>query len=113
MNNTNLPCSLDDTAELRKLILENPDTPLVVFAGEDAWHDKHCYEWCEYVRPYLQELTIYKDMWLDKDDYETELIDDLSDDEVYKDLSDEEFDKMIKQKVAETEFVKAIVLYVG
>ena len=37
MNNTNLPCSLDDTTELRKLIIENPDLPLIVFAGEESW----------------------------------------------------------------------------
>lgn len=29
-------CSLKDTTELRKFILENPDLPLLVFAGEDA-----------------------------------------------------------------------------
>ena len=31
----------------------------------------------------------------------------------YKDMSDEEFYKMIDQKVSETEFAKAIVIYVG
>lgn len=92
MNNTSLPCSLDDTTELRKLILENPEVPLVVFVGDDAWHDIYPYECCDYVRVHLQDLTIYKNMWLDKEDYEDQLIDDLADDEKYLDLSEERFD---------------------
>ena len=33
MNNTRLPVSLEDTTELRKLIMENPDFPLLFFCG--------------------------------------------------------------------------------
>lgn len=39
MNNTNLSVSLEDTIELRKLIIDNPDLPLIVFCGDDSWHD--------------------------------------------------------------------------
>lgn len=38
---------------------------------------------------------------------------DLSDEEEYKDMTDDEYDKMIDKKVNETEFVNAIVVYVG
>lgn len=31
MNNTKLPVSLEDTTELRKLIIDNPDLPLLFF----------------------------------------------------------------------------------
>jgi hypothetical protein len=106
-------CSLKDTTALRELILENPDLPLIIFAGEDAWQGEYCYNLVD-ARTYgVQELTLYADMWLDKDEYEEELSDALCDEEEYKDLSDEEWDKMIAQKVAETEFIKAIVVYVG
>lgn len=44
MNNTNLPVSLEDTTELRKLIIYNPDLPLIVFCGDDSWHDWYPYE---------------------------------------------------------------------
>ena len=113
MNNTNLPCSLDDTTELRKLIVENPDLPLVVFCSEECNSGNWSYEWNEYVRASVQTLTLYKDLWQDKDDYYDRLVDDLCDEEEYKDLSDEDYFKMIDQKIAETEFVKAIVIYVG
>lgn len=113
MNNTSLNCSLNDTTELRKLILENPDLPLLIFCGEDSWHDEYPYEQADASGGEIKELTLYNDWWLDKDDYEDKLSDDLCDKEEYKDLSDEEYNKMIKQKIAETEFVKAIVIYVG
>lgn len=113
MNKTKLNCSLNDTTELRKLIIENPDLPLLIFCGEDSWHDEYPYEQADVKRVGIEELTLYNDYWLDKDDYEEKLADNLSDEEEYKDLSEEEYDRMIKEKIAGTEFVKAIVIYVG
>ena len=113
MNNTNLPCSLDDTTELRKLIIENPDLPLIVFTGEEAWSGDYYYSQCLDVRASIDTLGLYGDIWMDKDDYYDRLVDDLCDEEEYVNLSDEEYYKMIDQKIAETEFVKAIVVYVG
>lgn len=113
MNNTNFDCSLNDTTELRKLIIENPDLPLIVFCGDECNDGDYCYEYVDVYNVSITELTIYDDYWLSKDDYEDKLSDDLCDKEEYKYLSDEEYNKMIKQKIAETEFVKAIVIYVG
>lgn len=61
----------------------------------------------------MEELTLYKGWWLNKDDYEDQLSDDLCGKEEYGDLSDEEFSRTVKEKVAKAEFVKAIVIYVG
>ena len=110
--NKHFECSLNDTTELRKLIVENPDLPLVVFCGEDSWTDVWAYEWAEVRSVRVDELTIYKDeMWLDRDDYRDRLRDDLCED--YEHLSDEEYDAIIDKMVAETEFEKAIQVYVG
>lgn len=106
-------CSLRDTTKLKELILENPDLPLLIFAGEDAWQGEYCYNQVD-ARIYgVEEITLYADRWMYKDEYEEELSDALCDEEEYKNISDEEWDKMIQQKVAETEFVKAIIVYVG
>lgn len=86
MNKTKLECSINDTTNLRKLILENPELPVLIFCGESAWSGEYPYE--------MQT-------------------DDLSEKEEYKDLTDEEYEQMIDKKVAETEFVKAIVIHVG
>ena len=50
---------------------------------------------------------------MDREDYAEKLADDLCDDEEYKDMSDEEYNNMIDDMVARTEFVRAIVIYVG
>lgn len=113
INNTNLNCSLNDTTVLRNLIIENPELPLLIFCGEDCWHDEYSYEQADASDGCIKEVTLYNNYWLDKEDYEEELSNDLSNQEEYKNLSDEEYNKIIEQKVAETEFVKAIVIYVG
>ena len=113
MNKTKLDCSIKDTTELRKLIVENPELPVLIFCGEDAWHDNYAYEQADVRKVGIQELTLYSDCWMEKDDYEDELSNDLCDEKEYKDLTDEEYNQMIQRKVAETEFVKAIVIYAG
>lgn len=113
INNDSFNFSLNDTTELRKLILENPDLPLLIFAGEDAWQGDWSYNQVDASSGRVEELTLYGDRWMDRDDYEEELTDDLCDEEEYNNLSDEEFFKMIEQKVSETEFCRAIVIYVG
>ena len=113
MNNTKLPVSLEDTTELRKLIMENPDLPLLIFCGEEAYNDDYPYSMAYASNGEIQELTLYDDFWMDKDDYAEKLRDDLAFEEEYKDMTDEEYDAMIDQKVNETEFVKAIIIYVG
>lgn len=113
IDKTKFSCSLDDTSELRKLILDNPDLPLLIFCGEEAWCGDYSYSMAYIRNPSIQTLTLYGDLWVDEDDYRDKLVDDLCDKEEYKDLSDEDYYKMIDQKVAETEFCKAIVVYVG
>lgn len=113
MNNIKLECSLNDTTTLKNLILENPDLPLIIFAGENANDGDYAYEQVYASEGEIKELTLYKDYWLDKDGYKEKLSNDLSDEYEYKHLSDKEYFEMIDKKVEETEFVKAIVIYVG
>lgn len=113
MNTTKLKCSLDDTSELRQLILENPELPLIVFCGEESYIGEYYYNMACVGKTEIDELTLYGELWLGRDDYKEKLTEDLCDEEAYVDLSDEEYDQMIKEKVEKTEFVKAIVVYVG
>lgn len=106
-------CSLKDTTVLKKLILDNPGLPLLVFCGDDAWHDEYPYEQADVTGAGVKELALYDGYWIDKDEYEERLSDDLCGKEDYKNLSNEEYDRMIKEKAAQMEFVKAIVIYVG
>lgn len=111
MNKTKLPTSMDDTSELRNLIIENPDMPILCFVGEEAYNDEFPYSQADIGTISIKELTLYGDYWITRDDAEDRLSDDLCED--YDNLSDEEYDQMIKKKVNEMEFVIAIVMYVG
>lgn len=113
MNNTTFNCSLNDIAELRNLVLENPELPLLIFCGEESWHDEYSYEQADVNSIRIEELTLYNNQWLDKEEYEENLSYDLCDKEEYINLSDKEYSQMIEQKVIETEFIKAIIIYVG
>ena len=114
MNNIKLPVSLEDTTELRKLIIENPDLPLLFFVGDDVYSDDgYQYSMAYASNAEIQELTLYSNVWMDEDDYAEKIRDDLAFEEEYINMTDDEYDKMIDQKVNETEFVKAIVIYVG
>ena len=105
--------SLKDTKELRQLIIDNPNLPLLIFAGEDSWHDNWCYEMNYAHGIGIEDLTNYKDLYVTKDDFGDMLTDDLSCDEEYKNLSDDEFNKVIDDMVSKAEFTKCIVIYVG
>ena len=110
---TRKDCSLSDTTVLRNLILENPELPVLIFCGEDAWNGEWAYTQATASRGEIEELTLYVDQWMDRDEYEDTLSENLADEEEYKDLSDEDYAKMIQEKINQTEFVKAIVIWVG
>lgn len=106
--------SLKDTSELRKLILENPDLPLLIFANEDANNGDYSYMQADVTSVSIQKLALYNDeQWLDEDEFEEEIADKMSMDDEYKNLSNEDFDKAVKEKINNTGFVKAIVITVG
>lgn len=102
-----------DCTTLKKLIVENPEAPLLIFAGEEANSGEYQYESVPSGDAFLEDVTMYGDQWLNKDDFEEVLRDDMANDEQYENLSDEEFDNEVAKIVAETAFVKAIVIYVG
>ena len=116
-NDTELPVSLKDTSNLRQLIIDNPELPLIIFCGEESWDGEHSYSSANASNGSIKELTLYDDgydsIWMEKEDCAERLSYELSDMEEYEDMTDEEYDKMIADKVAKAEFVKAIVIYIG
>lgn len=113
MEKTNLPMSLKDTKELRQMILNNPDLPILIFCGEDVNNGDYSYMSSEDVRVEIKELTLYADKWIDENDFEDEIRNDCEDWEECIKMNDKEFDEFIQEKINKTEFVKVIVVYVG
>ena len=106
-------CSIKDTSILRKLILENSELPVLFFVGEEAYQGEYSYNQADVKIVKVEYLTLYKEEWIGEDEYKDILYNDLADEEEYKDLSDEEYEKMINKRVEDTEFVEAIVIFIG
>ena len=107
------------TDELKALIAEHPDYPIVVLcsyevcAGDDfVWWYAPCLSFfigeildCE--QDINDEVT-----YVDRDKFEEDLQDRLADDERYENLSDAEFDNIVKAELAKYEpyWKKVIVI---
>lgn len=92
------------TTELKELIEQYPDYPIVVLAAEDAVSDDYSYTYCSEITFDIGTILDYEAIcnkervYSDKED----LIEDMRiylEDE-YEDLSEEEFDKTVDNEVA-------------
>lgn len=106
-----------NTSELRKLIAENPDLPIVVLASDDANNGNWSWQYCFSISFGIEEIldcdycdyddTIFKD----RDRLEEKISDDLYDE--YHDKSEDEYDEAVKRKMTELEpyWTKVIAIY--
>ncbi len=108
---------LNSTAELRKLIIENPDLPLVVFAGESASTGGCSSTFCSNVRPYIGaiincENNVCKDRVCEEEEFEDALFDKLEYE--HPELDDDELYELLEKKISEygPYLEKCIILYV-
>lgn len=109
MNNTSIGTSLDNTIELRKLLLENPDLPLVIFAGEESYCGEYSYNLAVVSSVKIEELTFEGEWYIEKSDFKDKLYDKLDDEYDTNEKLDHAVDNIMK----ETEFVRSIIVYVG
>ena len=106
-----------ESHELRKLILENPDLPIVVLAGEEANIGDHYWMFCSSISFSIDEIldcdyTDYDDcIFTDRSRLEERIEEDLYDE--YHDKSDEEYDAAVKSRLEELEpyWTKVIAIW--
>lgn len=103
--------------ELKQLIVENPDLPILVFAGEYANNGDYPYMGCSHVSAKEGEFLDCEQQiddckcYTDRDDFECDVFTVLEGEEQYDNLSDEEFDSVVKRKTAEyDEFWKSCII---
>ncbi len=98
------------TDELKQLIVNYPDYPIVVLCNGEVCID---YDFSWWYAPHLsfgigeildceQEVNDEK-VYFDRDDFEDDLVNMLADSGEYDETTDEEFDKIVKEKLAEYE----------
>ena len=117
INNKVFNLSLNDCTELRKLIIENPDLPLLIFADENAYDNGWMYSQCQVDNCEIKELTLCDDgCWRNEDDYGEYLNNAFINSDVYPEyvnINKKEYQAMINKKIEETVGIKAIVVLVG
>lgn len=87
-----------ETYELKKLIAENPDLPIVVFAGNDANDGDYSWTSCSCISFSVDEILEYDDaVFTNRDEFEEKIADDLCSE--YADKPDEEFEAAIAREV--------------
>ena len=108
---------LHSADELKQLIAENPDLPIVVFAGDDANTGDYSYMSCSYIKAYKGEFldcaqTVNNCMcYTDRDDFEEAVADSLAGEEQYRDLPYDEFNFLVERTVNEyDDFWKPCIL---
>lgn len=109
-----------DASELRKLIADNPDLPIVFLAGTDANIDGNRWMYCTSVDCSIEEIldieTPYGDdkVFDDRADLEEEISDALWTPVTDK-LSNEEYDALVQKELAKYEpyWRKVIAVYVN
>ena len=106
----------EDNEELRKLIQENPNLPLVFNIYTDNIDTDYCCQVFEGTVSCKVETVYFTDdrSYDDFDEILDDLMCDLSDEDEYKDLSDEEYEEAIKKYIEDNiRHYKAIVVNVG
>lgn len=107
------------TEELKKLITENPDLPIVVLVSDDACQFEFAWTYCSGVRFGIDEIldcdyTRSDDcLFTDRGDLEESVESDLYDE--YCDKPEEEYEAAIKARLKELEpyWKKAICIWAG
>lgn len=111
MSKENFITSLKNTIELKKLIIDNPELPLLIFyCCDDFDYSVDNYLLGEVTLCRVDKVATINETYVSIDDYEEELRYRYEDECPY--MSDKEFDDFIEQKINETKFIKAIVVYV-
>lgn len=116
MNNFRSWALAKEADELRKLILENPDLPIVVLVGDDAASRDQCWTYCSSISFNIEEILDcdYVDdndcVFVDRDSLKDHVENALYDE--YCEKTDEEYEAAIKEKLAELEpyWVKVIAI---
>lgn len=111
---------MHDSAELRKLIAENPELPIIVCAGESAntgeWGWEYCSKmYCEVTEVLDCDLPFGEGhIYDDRDEFEEKLWEYMEDHIPKSDLAtmtDEEFDLLAKKELATYEpYWKKVIL---
>ena len=112
---------LNECKELKRLIIENPDLPLMFFADDTGNDGTFDYMSCSMIRAHKGRVLDYENevndeiIFEDESYFEEELEEMLCRIDEYRNLSDEEFEEILKKEKSkyDDKWKDCIVVYVG
>lgn len=111
------PINIYSADELKRLILEQQELPILVLAGDNANIGDYGFMSCSRVRAQEGEFLDCKQKidackcYTDRDDFEDDVADFLAGEEQYRDLPDDEFNSLVERTVNEyDDFWKPCIL---
>lgn len=112
---------LNECQELKRLIVENPDLPLMFCAEDTGIYIDYGYMSCNSVTAEKGEvLDCYQDIndekaFTSRDEFEEDLQEELCEIDEYRNISDEEFDEILKKEKSkyDDKWKDCIIVYVG
>ena len=107
------------TDELKELIAKYPNYPIVVLVGSEVVSDDYGWWYAPEIRFGIGEILDCEQdvneekVYVDRDEFEEDLADILSDNEDYAEITDEEFDAIVKTELLKYEpyWRKVIQIY--
>ena len=111
----------EQTDELKKLITDHPDYPIVFLCDSEVIADDDYNSWyAPCLSFYIGELLDCEQtiddtkVYTDRDDFEEDIVNILCDDDRYTNASDEEFDKAVAEVMKEYEqYWKPVIVVHG
>lgn len=97
------------TDELKELIAKYPDYPIVVLVDSEVVADDYGWWYAPEIKFGIGEILDCEQdindekVYVDRDEFEEDLIDILSDNEDYAEITDEEFDTVVKTELLKYE----------
>lgn len=95
--------------DFKELIIKNPELPIKFFTNEDCYSGNFQYEECFISSVNIDEIALYGDKWLDKEDLYEQLEWDL----YTEGMSEDELEINIDNIMSTTKFEKAICIFFG
>lgn len=113
MNDKEFNVSLENTAKLKRLIVENSELPLLIFHCSDDLEEGDYMQMGRVTGCKIDEVTLYKNAYIDKDDYREEIEEMLLiNDKSVIEMTIKEWDELVNKELAKKKFIKAIVVYI-
>ena len=108
---------MSNEEQLKQLIIDNPELPLVIFATDDANNGDCSTMSTEILSARITEVTLYEtkyeSAYVYKEDFWDILYEDMSVAGKDEGLSEEEFSELVKEEYEKAEFTKCICVVVG